>query len=99
MEDITACIRGSRGFRAPASKHLISEVKLVAEIAKATLEPNPHVTWDAWVNDYSRIRTSISETYPDIFHDYDRRRYEGPRGEHHEVRGPDHYEHRDHDRH
>ena len=27
--------------------------------------------WDDWVADYSRIRASIAETYPDIFHDYE----------------------------
>ena len=33
-------------------------------------------------------------------HPYDdRRRVEGPRAEHHELRGPDHYEHREHDHH
>ncbi len=84
MEDSTACIHGSRGVRAPASKHLISEVKLVAEIAKATLDPNPHVPWDAWANDYSRIRRSIGETYPDIFHDYERRMWE-PGGFHRNI--------------
>jgi molybdopterin-dependent oxidoreductase alpha subunit len=76
MEDSTACIHGSRGVRAPASRHLISEVKLVAEIAKATLDPNPHVPWDDWVDDYSRIRTAIGDTYPEVFHDYDRRMWE-----------------------
>jgi molybdopterin-dependent oxidoreductase alpha subunit len=76
MEDSLCCIHGSRGVRAPASPHLISEVKLVAEIAKATLDPNPNVPWDAWVADYRRIRAAIGETYPAIFHDYDRRMWE-----------------------
>src|ERR1700709_1157921 len=76
MEDSTACIHGSRGVRAPASKHLISEVKLVAELAKSSLESNPPVPWDEWVHDYSRIRAAIAETYPDIFYDYDRRMWE-----------------------
>jgi molybdopterin-dependent oxidoreductase alpha subunit len=76
MEDSTSCIHGSRGVRAPASRHLISEVRLVAEIAKATLDPNPKVPWDAWANDYSLIRRSISQTYPEVFYDYDRRMWE-----------------------
>jgi molybdopterin-dependent oxidoreductase alpha subunit len=76
MEDSTACIHGSRGVRAPASKHLISEVKLVAELAKCSLDLNPHVPWDDWVRDYSRIRAAIGETYPDVFYDYDRRMWE-----------------------
>jgi molybdopterin-dependent oxidoreductase alpha subunit len=84
MEDSTACIHGSRGVRAPASKHLISEVKLIAEIAKATLDANPRVTWDDWVDDYSRIRKAIGETYPDIFQDYDRRMWE-PGGFHRSI--------------
>ena len=67
---------GHAGCVQPASKHLISEVKLVAEIAKASLDPNPHVPWDDWVDDYSRIRAAIGETYPDIFYDYDRRMWE-----------------------
>ena len=76
MEDTSACIHGSRGVRAPASKFLLSEVEVLARMAKATLDPNPKVPWDAWMSDYSRIRLSIAETYPDIFHDYERRMWE-----------------------
>ena len=73
MEDTSGCIHGNRGVRAPASPHLISEVRFVCEMAKATLEPNPLVPWDTWTNDYAAIRAAIAETYPDIFHDYDER--------------------------
>jgi molybdopterin-dependent oxidoreductase alpha subunit len=73
MEDSTGCIHGSRGVRSPASPHLISEVRLVCEMAKAILDPNPKLTWDAWRDDYRLIRRSIGETYPEIFFDYDRR--------------------------
>ncbi len=76
MEDSTSCIHGSRGVRAPASRHLISEVEFVIRLAKASLNPNPKVPWDAWLADYSRIRVSIGETYPHIFYDYDRRMWE-----------------------
>jgi anaerobic selenocysteine-containing dehydrogenase len=76
MEDSTGCIHGSRGVRAPASPHLISEVRLVCEMAKATLDANPRLTWDAWRDDYRLIRRSIGETYPEIFFDYDRRMWE-----------------------
>ena len=76
MEDSTSCIHGSRGVRAPASKHLLSEVRLVAELAKATLPQNPKVPWDEWIADFSRIRAAIAETYPEIFHDYDRRMWQ-----------------------
>jgi molybdopterin-dependent oxidoreductase alpha subunit len=84
MEDSLACIHGSRGVRAPASPHLISEVRLVAEIARATLEPNPKVPWDEWADDYSRIRVAIGETYPETFYDYDRRMWQ-PGGFHRDL--------------
>jgi len=84
MEDSLACIHGSRGVRAPASPHLISEVRLVAEIAKATLDPNPNVPWDSWADDYRRIRVAIGETYPETFYDYDRRMWE-PGGFHRDL--------------
>jgi molybdopterin-dependent oxidoreductase alpha subunit len=84
MEDSLACIHGSRGVRAPASPHLISEVKLVAELAKATLHPNPKAPWDAWVADYSVIRKAIGETWPETFYDYDRRMWE-PGGFHRDL--------------
>jgi molybdopterin-dependent oxidoreductase alpha subunit len=76
MEDSTGCIHGSRGVRAPASPHLISEVRLVCELARATLDDNPRLTWDRWSGDYSSIRQSIGETYPEIFHDYERRMWQ-----------------------
>ena len=76
MEDSTACIHGSKGVRAPASKQLISEVDIVVRLAKATLEPNPLTPWDDWLADYGRIRESIAQTYPEIFHDYERRMWQ-----------------------
>lgn len=66
MEDSTACIHGSTGVRPPASPHLRSEPAIVAEIAKAALDANPHVPWDAWVGNYALIRTEIGEIYPDF---------------------------------
>ena len=41
MEDSTGCIHGSRGVAEPAGEHLRSEPWIVAELAKATLPPNP----------------------------------------------------------
>ena len=66
MEDSTACIHGSKGLRPPASSHLLSEPKIVAEIAKATLPPNPKVPWDAWVGDYALVRAEIAAIYDDF---------------------------------
>jgi molybdopterin-dependent oxidoreductase alpha subunit len=84
MEDSTGCIHGSRGVRTPASPFLLSEVRLVCELAQATFDPNPKLTWDAWRDDYRQIRQSIGETYPEIFHNYDARMWE-PGGFHRPI--------------
>ncbi|VWX46669.1 FdhF/YdeP family oxidoreductase [Novosphingobium sp. 9U] len=73
MEDSLSCIHGSLGKNTPASKHLKSEVAIVAGMAKATLPPNAKVPWDTWVGDYATIRDAIAETYPEIFHDFNDR--------------------------
>lgn len=73
VEDSTSCIHGSRGKAEPASPHLLSEPRIVAEIAKRILPPNRHVDWDGWVADYARIRDAIEATYPDIFKDFNKR--------------------------
>ena len=72
-EDSTGWMHASRGHHAPASERLLSEPRIVAGIAKATVAPNPKVDWDAWCDDYSRVRTAIAETFPDIFHDFNQR--------------------------
>jgi molybdopterin-dependent oxidoreductase alpha subunit len=69
MEDSTAFFHGSKGYAEPASPDLLSEPKIVAEIAKATLSSNSKVPWDAWVGDYSKIRQAMEETWPDVFKD------------------------------
>ena len=76
MEDSTACIHGSRGQRKPVADDLLSEPKIIAELAKATLKPSPNVNWDAWVGDYSLVRDAIERTYPDQFKDFNRRMFE-----------------------
>ncbi|MEN2980733.1 FdhF/YdeP family oxidoreductase [Tistrella bauzanensis] len=73
MEDSTACIHASRGVAPPAGPHLLSEPKIVAELAKATLPSNSRVPWDDWVADYGRIRDAIEETFPEDFKDMNRR--------------------------
>jgi molybdopterin-dependent oxidoreductase alpha subunit len=84
MEDSLACIHGSRGLRTPASRHLLSEPRVVAELAKAVLEPNPKLDWESWVADYSRIRAAIEETWPEVFADYERRMWQ-PGGFHRDL--------------
>ena len=75
MEDSLSCIHGSIGKRTPASEHLLSEMAIVAGIAKATLETNPKVKWDEWVGDYGKVRDLIEATYPKEFHDFSKRMF------------------------
>jgi molybdopterin-dependent oxidoreductase alpha subunit len=84
MEDSLACVHGSHGIRPPASPNLISEVRLIAELARATLDANPNMPWDSWAADYSRIRTAIGQTYPEIFYDYEKRMWQ-PGGFHRDL--------------
>jgi molybdopterin-dependent oxidoreductase alpha subunit len=75
-EDSTACIHGSKGQAHPAGPHLLSEVRIVAELAKASLAiANSRVDWDRWVGDYSLIRDAIERTYPKRFHDFNQRMF------------------------
>jgi molybdopterin-dependent oxidoreductase alpha subunit len=73
VEDSTACIHGSTPQREPVSEHLLSEPKIIAELAKATLAPNSSVDWDRWVGQYSLIRDEIEAIYPDNFKDFNAR--------------------------
>ena len=74
-EDSTSCIHGSLGKHRPISPHLLSEPRIVAEMAKATLPANPKVPWDAWVDDYSKVRDAIEQTYPEQFKDFNKRMF------------------------
>ncbi|HEX7370409.1 MAG TPA: FdhF/YdeP family oxidoreductase, partial [Rhodanobacteraceae bacterium] len=75
-EDSTSCIHASVGKAEPASPELISETRIVVELAKRTLPANPKVPWDAWVNDYATIRDAIEQTYPDSFRDFNKRMWQ-----------------------
>jgi len=75
MEDSLSCIQGSIGRRKPASEHLLSELAIVAGMAKATLAPNPKVDWVGWVGDYGKVRDLIEETYPEEFHRFNERMF------------------------
>jgi molybdopterin-dependent oxidoreductase alpha subunit len=84
MEDSTGCMHGSRGQVKPASPHLLSEPKIVAELAKAAAPSASAIPWDDWVADYSKIRDAIAAVYPDIFHDFNARLWE-PGGFHRPI--------------
>ncbi|MBB4512324.1 FdhF/YdeP family oxidoreductase [Paraburkholderia fungorum] len=73
MEDSTGCMHGSHGVTEPVSPDIRSEPFIVAGIANATLHGKSTVDWNAWRDDYSRVRAAIAETYPAIFHDFEAR--------------------------
>jgi molybdopterin-dependent oxidoreductase alpha subunit len=75
-EDSTSCIHASVGNAEPASPDLLSETRIVVELAKHTLAPNPKLPWDTWGNDYATIRDAIERTYPESFRDFNKRMWQ-----------------------
>ena len=76
IEDTFSHIHGSVGKRAPASRHLLSELAIVAGMAKATLPPHPKWQWDAWTGNYRVVRDLIEQTYPDQFKKFNARMFD-----------------------
>ncbi len=76
IEDSFSHIHGSIGKRKPASDQLLSELAIIAGIAKATLPAHPKWRWDEWTADYRKVRDLIAETYPEEFHDFNARMFE-----------------------
>ncbi|RZI59569.1 MAG: FdhF/YdeP family oxidoreductase [Rubrivivax sp.] len=79
VEDSTGHMHASSGVVEPASATLMSEVGIVAGLAKATLPQSGLLKWDAWTGDYGLIRDEIARVFPDIFHDFNAR-FEAPGG-------------------
>jgi anaerobic selenocysteine-containing dehydrogenase len=73
MEDSTAHFHGSHGVVEPAAPTIRSEPFIVAGIAKATLGERSSVDWDAWRDDYSRVRVEMAKTWPEMFDDFEAR--------------------------
>jgi molybdopterin-dependent oxidoreductase alpha subunit len=70
MEDSTSVIHPSFGDVEPSSPDLLSEAKIVAELAKVTLKANSKLDWTAWTADYAKVRDAIAESYPQWFSDF-----------------------------
>ena len=69
VENSMSVVHASRGRRDPASPHLLSEPRIVAELARATLGAAAGgekcgTTWDGLVADYDRIRDRIEQVVP-----------------------------------
>ncbi len=84
MEDSTANIHGSFGTHPPIGDRLLSEPKIIAEMAKATCPGKSKVPWDEWVADYGRVRDAIERTYPDDFAGFNAR-FREPGGFHRDI--------------
>ncbi|MBC7592578.1 MAG: FdhF/YdeP family oxidoreductase [Kineosporiaceae bacterium] len=69
VEDTMCSVHASRGPLEPASKHLRSEVAIVAGIAEATLGYRHGIDWAGMRADYGKIRDHISHVVPG-FADY-----------------------------
>ncbi len=84
MEDSTACVHGSLGRREPPSPHVLSEPRIVAELAKATVAGRSSVPWEAWMADYAMIRDEIEHCYPEDFAGFNAR-FRRPGGFHRDI--------------
>ncbi len=71
VEDSMSMVHLSVGMKKPASPHLLSEPAIIAGMARATL-PQSSTPWEAYVEDYDRIRDTVAEVL-DGFEDFNRR--------------------------
>jgi len=72
VEDSMSDVHASRGRLKPASSALLSEVAILARLARKTLGEANDIPWEDFEADYSTIRDRISRVVPG-FHDYNSR--------------------------
>ncbi len=73
VENSAGVVHKSEGSKTPASEHLLSEPKIVTELAKATLSGSINrLNWDELASNYDRIRDMIEKTIPG-FDDFNKR--------------------------
>ncbi|GIF99491.1 FdhF/YdeP family oxidoreductase [Catellatospora citrea] len=63
VEDSMAMVHISFGMKDPASPHLRSECSILGGMARATL-PDSRTPWQDYVDDYDRIRDTMSRVLP-----------------------------------
>jgi molybdopterin-dependent oxidoreductase alpha subunit len=71
-ENSMAIVQASRGVLEPASAELLSEPRIVARLARATLGTRSTVPWEELAGDYDAIRDAIERVIP-IFERYNER--------------------------
>jgi molybdopterin-dependent oxidoreductase alpha subunit len=65
VEDSMGIVHASRGGLPPAGPALLSETRIVARLARATLgDRAPRIDWEALADDYDRIRGLIARVVP-----------------------------------
>lgn len=64
VENSAGVVHQTRGAKQAASPQLLSEPKIVAELAKATLGSKSSVDWDSMSANYDHIRDAIEKTIP-----------------------------------
>lgn len=64
VENSMGVVHSSQGIFAPIAYTLLSEPKIVAELAKATLGANSKIDWDKMVANYDNTRNAIEATIP-----------------------------------
>jgi molybdopterin-dependent oxidoreductase alpha subunit len=63
VENSAGVVHQSRGSKKPISRSLLSEVRIVAGLAKATLSETL-IDWEGLADDYDKIRDLIQQTIP-----------------------------------
>ncbi|HTT92237.1 MAG TPA: FdhF/YdeP family oxidoreductase, partial [Acidimicrobiales bacterium] len=71
VEDAMSMVHISFGMKEPVSPHLRSECAILAGMARATL-PDSRTPWDAYIDDYDRIRDTMAQVL-EGFEDFNRR--------------------------
>jgi molybdopterin-dependent oxidoreductase alpha subunit len=71
VEDSMSQVHLSKGMNLPASPHLLSELAIIAGIARATMTDS-RTPWEEWVGNYDLIRDKMGEAISG-FEDFNRR--------------------------
>lgn len=72
VENSMGVVHSTAGDREPASKHLKSEVQIVAGLASATLGTKAVVDYSQWAENYDLVREAVSRVIPG-FENYNER--------------------------
>ena len=72
VEDSMSAVHASRGCLEPASPQLLSEVAIIARLARQTLGDGGSIPWEEFEADYDTIRDRIARVVPG-FEDFNKR--------------------------